>query len=194
MKRFVGDLSDADAELIEVYASRARRVLEFGAGGSTQIIAQSLPPAGKLTSLETDPEWIRITSERLGKLRVRERVDLVPYSQWQPSGQYDLIFDDGVDELRLPFARRAWPLLGIGGVLLFHDTRRAHDVANVLELVRSVFEEVDVVCMNEAIGGRRSNLTAVRKKSRDAYVNWTQTEGKPRWRYSLEPVPESFWR
>jgi hypothetical protein len=58
MKKFVGDLSLQDAELLERYVTRAKAVLEFGVGGSTQIIAQSIPEGAKFASIDTDPSWI----------------------------------------------------------------------------------------------------------------------------------------
>jgi predicted O-methyltransferase YrrM len=192
--KYIGDLSRQDAALLERYARGARSVLEFGAGGSTQIIAQALPEGGSFLSLDTDPRWIATTRENLSRLGVGDRCELRRYEDWSPGAAlFDLIFDDGEGRLRLDFALRSFPLLTIGGAFLFHDTRRQQDVRNVLALVDTFFEEIEYVHMNERADGASSNITAVRKKSREPYVNWNVSESRPSWAYGLGIVPEDFW-
>lgn len=58
--KYVGDLSREDASLLERYARGARSVLEFGAGGSTQIIAQALPEGASFLSLDTDARYVSV--------------------------------------------------------------------------------------------------------------------------------------
>ena len=192
--KYVGDLSRQDAALLERYARGARSVLEFGAGGSTQIIAQALPEGASFLSLDTEPRWIATTRENLRRLGVEDRCQLHRYDDWTPDAtQFDLIFDDGVGRLRLDFALRSFPLLAIGGALLFHDTRRQRDIRNVLALVDIFFEEIEHVHLNERAEGASSNITVVRKKSRESYVNWNVAEGRPSWAFGLGVVPEDFW-
>ncbi len=74
----------------------------------------------------------------------------------------------------MPFAEKAWPMLRIGGHLLFHDTCRPQDVSNVLNLLQQVFLEAVVVACNE----QTSNITSIRKKIREPYVNWNWVEGR----------------
>jgi predicted O-methyltransferase YrrM len=203
VKKFVGDLSRADAELLERYASRAGRVLEFGVGGSTQIIAQSLPPGAVFVSLDTDPAWIAVTRERLGKLGVADRCRFVAHDEgWRaavigdPPGAatFDLIFDDGIDELRRPFALESWPLLQPGGFMLFHDTRRFGDLVNVAWVMQTYFTEVEDVYVNQRVDGVSTNISVIKKKAAEPYVNWNHTENKPLWMYGgFGPVPEEFW-
>lgn len=199
MKKFIGDLSVQDAELIERYASRAKAVLEFGVGGSTQILAQSIPEGAKLVSIDTDPAWIDVTRVRLGKLGVQDRCRFLAYEGWMPgamavSTRFDLIFDDGVDHLRRPFALESWPLLEPGGFMLFHDTRRFGDFVNVAWVIQSYFEEVEEVYCNQRVDGVSSNISVVKKKAREPYVNWNVSENKPLWTYGgFGPVPEEFW-
>lgn len=198
MIRYVGDLSEADAALLERYAGRARSVLEFGAGGSTQIIAQAMPARGTLTTVETDPQWTALTTDRLRKLGVApDRCTFTRYEEWRKSLRkraFDLVFVDGLAGERGRFALNAWPLLSFGGFMLFHDTRRAKDIANVATLFQRHFESIGEIRVNESIAGRTSNITAVRRKPRERYVNWKRTEAKPAWRYGTGDVPESFWR
>jgi predicted O-methyltransferase YrrM len=192
--KYVGDVSRQDATLLERYARGARSVLEFGAGGSTQIIAQALPKGASFLSLDTDPRWIATTRENLRHLGVENRCQLRRYEEWAPdTAQFDLIFDDGVGNLRRDFALRSFPLLTIGGALLFHDTRRQQDIRNVLALIEIFFEEIEHVHLNERADGLSSNITVVRKKSREPYVNWNVAEGRPPWAYGLGVVPEDFW-
>ncbi len=199
MKKFIGDLSKEDAELLERYAGRARNVLEFGVGGSTQILAQSVREGATLVSLDTDPSWIDITRERLRKLGVAERCRLLEYEGWLPAvtafaPRFDLIFDDGVDHLRRQFALESWGLLEPGGFLLFHDTRRFGDFVNVAWVIQTYFEEVEDVYVNQRVDGAASNVSVVKKKVREPYVNWIHSEGKPAWMYgSSGTVPDDFW-
>jgi predicted O-methyltransferase YrrM len=194
MQKYVGDLSKQDAALLERYASNARTVLEFGVGGSTQVIAQSIPIEASFTSLDTSPAWIETTRLNLRRLGVEGRCRLIRYEDWAPGeSRFDVVFDDGAGPLRRDFALRSFPLLEVGGVLLFHDTRRASDVCNVLAVVEHYFEEVACVRLNERVDGASSNITVVEKKAREPYVNWNVAEGRPPWAYGQAAVPEDFW-
>jgi len=193
--KYIGDLSQQDAALLGRYASTAQAALEFGVGGSTQIIAQAIPAGASFRSLDTDPGWIDATQEKLHRLGVGDRCQIAGYDEWVPDGaRFDFIFDDGVDHLRRSFAFRTFPLLTVGGVLLFHDTRRLRDVQNVLALVEAFFDEIEYVSLNEHVEGVASNITVVRKKAKEPYVNWNFSEGKPLWAYGQGTVPEDFWR
>ena len=197
MKKFIGDLSRADAELLESYAQTATTVLEFGVGGSTQIIAQAIPDHALFWSLETDPAWISTTFDKLCKLRVEHKCQFHRYDEWMAeeaeASSFDLIFDDGIADLRCKFAMRAFPLLTAGGALLFHDTRRIDDVRNVLDLIEVYFDEIENVAFNERVNGVSSNITAVRKKAKEPYVDWNVDEQRPSWATGIGTVPEDFW-
>jgi hypothetical protein len=92
---------------------------------------------------------------------------------------FDLIFVDGIDTLRRPFAIHTWPLLVAGGVMLFHDTRRSQDVANVLAVCAEFHSEVGAVSFNED----ESSTSIIYKRTPLQYVNWNLVEGKPHWMY-----------
>ena len=103
---FVGDLSLSDAKELARLGSEANSILEFGAGGSTQILAQCCPKI--FVSIDTDRAWIKRTSENLKKIS-HERwtvpwFDNYPYT---PDQFFDLIFVDGHPSKRLDFAMRA---------------------------------------------------------------------------------------
>ena len=197
--RFVGDLSKADAELLARYAAKSSvGVLEFGAGGSTQIIAQKIRPDVPFVTVETQSKWSRVTRGRLQRLGVSERCRIVAYEEWEQivptESRFDVVFVDGLRNLRLPFALKAWSLLTTSGVVIFHDTRRRKDAADALSLAAQHFEEVSEVRLNEPVRGRSSNMTVVVRKKLEGYVNWQKTEGLPSWRYGARNVPPGFWR
>lgn len=192
MKKFIGDLSKEDAALLENYAAKSHSVLEFGVGGSTQIIAQSIPDGASFISLDTSDEWIAKTEANLRRLGTKNRCQITRYENW-PSGIFDMIFDDGEPSLRREFALRSFPMLKVGGVILFHDTRTLSCIQNALAIVETFFEEVEQVSLNERIAGVSSNITVIRKKAKEPYVNWNDAEGRPQWQIGYGDVPEDFW-
>jgi predicted O-methyltransferase YrrM len=194
--KFIGDLSSQDARLIQTYAQRASAVLEFGVGGSTQIIAQSIASGTRFLSLDTDPAWIATTEGNLQRLGVRPHVSMQSYDQWNPTPgeQFDLVFNDGAAELRLAFALRCFSHLRIGGHLLFHDTRGLHHVKTVTRVIEEFHESIGRVTFNEAVDGVASNITVLEKKIKEPYVNWNEVEGRPSWAFGHSAVPDEFWR
>lgn len=193
--KFIGDLSTQDARLIEKYARGASAVLEFGVGGSTQIIAQSVSQNAHFLSLDTDPAWITTTELNLQRLGVQSRCEILRYEHWTPTPgeHFDLIFDDGSPDLRLEFALRCFSHLRIGGFLLFHDTRGLHHVKNVTRVIEAFHESIGRVTFNEAVDGITSNITVIEKKVKEPYVNWNEIEGRPPWAFGHGVVPDEFW-
>lgn len=171
---YIGDLSRADALLLAHYASTAMRIVEFGAGGSTQILAQAAVPEATIVSLDTNLQWIERTRLLCAKLSITREICYYPYSTWQPqmTGPIDLAFVDGHSQYRLEFARQVWKVLQVGGILLFHDTRRLRDVHNVTRLIEENHCEVGTVLFNH----QSSNITVVHKKVAEPYVNWHKVE------------------
>lgn len=164
---YIGDISWQDAYLFERLAKSSTDILEFGAGASTQIFATS--GAGSLVTVETDPEWVKRTEKNLKRWTLHRRVIFINYDQFENfvGGEFDLILVDGKDQLRLPFAHASWPYLRVGGVMLFHDTRREHphggskttDIQNVLSLVEKYFHSIETVEVN----AERSHTTVVKR-------------------------------
>lgn len=168
---YVGDISKQDAVVLAALASSATNILEFGSGASTQVLAAY----GKcpVLSVETSAVWIKRTRGNLERLGL-PAVQFTSYADWagNPTGEYDLIFDDGVDGFRLEFAFAAWKLLKIDGIFAFHDTRRFQDVANVVELLRKHSPEIRSVIVNKD----HSNITTFRKKEAEFYDDWNVSE------------------
>lgn len=176
---YIGDLSREDAQVLARLARESSRILEFGVGGSTQIFAQAVPAHARIVSLETEALWISKTEAVLEALGRRGLVEFRRYANWastQASGpaEYDLVFDDGVADLRLEFAQKAWGSLKIGGALLFHDTRRRADARNLFDFCCEHHLEIESVEVNAG----SSNLSIVRKKIAQPYVDWNKAEGR----------------
>jgi hypothetical protein len=172
--RYKGDISRQDAQVLAEHVATAQRILEFGVGGSTQILAQIAPPGAVITAVETDPNWVQKTRESLQELRIGANVQFVAYQDWvsMDVGLIDMVFIDGVDHLRREFAERSWGFLRIGGIMLIHDTRRIGDAAYALDFVRLHHLEVQGIELNL----RASNITLIRKKVAEPYVNWNLVE------------------
>jgi predicted O-methyltransferase YrrM len=190
---FIGDLSKQDAELLAHMGSQCKSILEFGVGGSTQILAQSLQDDAALISLDTDVEWINRTTDALQALGIEGetgKVLLGKYEGWAEnhSRSFDLIFVDGVDGLRHEFAVEAWPRLLTGGVMLFHDTRRLVDMKNVLQTALCFYDEVDEIVFNV----NDSNITAIIKGGPLEYRDWNQVEGKEPWMFGAAHPPKDW--
>lgn len=176
---YIGCVSREDAEVLRDLAETSVAILEFGSGASTQIFrAYSM---GSVTSIESDPAWIAKTLDNLAKLNLTGVV-FRPYYGFEPVGEYDLIFIDNADELRLESAIKAWPHLAVDGTMAFHDTRRTEphgrsetsDVQNVCALIERYSEEIDAVMLNAC----DSNTTLIVKREPLPYVNWQETEGR----------------
>ena len=189
--RYIGDISREDAEVLSRYAAGARRILEFGAGASTQVLAQSAPEGAEIVTVETDAAWVERTRRNLKLLGVAREVTFLPYRGfWRElQGTFDFIFDDGIDRRRGEFAEHAWPLLAVGGAMLFHDTRRPADARVALRHVERVFLEVASVHLN----AEGSNITVVRKQAPLQYVDWNVVERRARWEYGHEEPPPQLW-
>ena len=187
--QFVGDLSMEDANILARLGKKSKYILEFGVGGSTQIFSQCFPD--RFVAVETDPNWIDLTAKRLEMIENRKNPKFVSYGLCEKD-QYDLIFVDGVDHLRREFAINTWTWLQVGGIMVFHDTRRFADFQNAMWVAQLNFSEVSRVDVN----AENSNLTLIHKQKSLPYVNWNNTEDKPAWAYGNANIPEGegLWR
>ena len=191
--KFIGDLSLQDADVLCCYGRKAKRILEFGVGGSTQLFAQCKPQL--LYCVETDPEWIGLTRKRLDLISNKTNPVFFTYSnipQITNDQKYDLIFVDGVDDKRLDFAIKTWNALDVDGVMIFHDTKRPQDFKNAAWIAQLYFNEISRMYINAtASNGKSSNLTVLVKKAHEPYVNWNYAENKSLSSYSV-PGTESM--
>jgi hypothetical protein len=110
---------------------------------------------------------------------------------------FDLIFVDGIDKLRLEFAMQTWNFLAPDGFMIFHDTRRQGDFANLCNLATQHWNEIKRIDVNKpASNGVSSNISVIHKKVKEEYVNWNYAENKPLWTYGVNHMPKDakLWR
>ena len=199
--KWVGDLSLQDAHLLHHYTLNTQyNIIEFGVGGSTHIIAQTKGCNRKLISIDTSLEWIEMTNKILQRLHCTDCF-FVLWEQWAErvaslNLEVDLVFNDGFVGFREQFGIQAWPLLKPGGFMIYHDTRHLSVVQNITKLIDTYYNEIEEVKINEKWQEVSSNLTVIKKKRHEPYVNWNHVENKPQWRYGhpeFGPPPESYW-
>jgi len=200
--RWIGDLSLEDAEVLATYSMKAAQILEFGAGGSTQIFAQCIKQrsTSRVISVETDPAWITLTQSRINELKAITPVQFISYEEIETVTKdlkFDLILVDGIDYLRREFGINSWKLLADDGVMVFHDTRRFPDFQNAAWVAQLYFNEIKQIEVNVAANsnGKASNITIIHKKLAAPYVNWNYTENKPLWSYGMpgQPTDQQLW-
>lgn len=195
---FIGDLSAQDADILCKYAKQSKHILEFGVGGSTQLLAQCQPEL--LISIDTDPIWIKRTKEILKRIRYRtgNETEVTFYSYQDLSNAikdhtFDMIFVDGYDQLRREFAFNTWKSLRIGGVMIFHDTRHFGHVQTLLAVAQEFFLEVEAIKTNAiASNNKSSNMSIIRKKVWEPYQDWNLVEGKPTWASGYAPMTDDL--
>jgi predicted O-methyltransferase YrrM len=194
MINYIGDISKNDAKVLKDSAEVAYKdevILEFGCGASTQVLRAYAKC--KVISIDTDINWIERTKQNLELLDIKGEVEFHEYQPFMSSLstmiKYDMIFVDGVDPLRRQFALDIWPFLIDGGCMAFHDTRRAHDFRNVLEVLAHYQAEIEMVEFNYL----DSNITLIGKREiRADYENWQLSEGKLPWQYGLAPIDVEY--
>jgi len=146
----------------------------------------------RLVTVETDPRWIDRTMSRVAMLGKKTEPAFVPFDYYPTNFAADLIFVDGASELRGKFCLNTWEQLKVGGVMIFHDTRRPEYFQHVLNLSHKFFNEIGRIDVN----ANQSNMTVVHKSPRLSYVDWNQTESKPAWAYGNAEHPEkdTLWQ
>jgi roadblock/LC7 domain-containing protein len=190
MINYIGDISKEDACVLAHLAESSSFILEFGVGASTQVL--SAYADNPIVSLDTSKEWIERTRINLGLLKIENSPAIFHYETiidhlvGYPNLAFDLIFDDGVDELRREFAIHSWRSLKVGGILALHDTRRLQDIQNVCAVIENFGNEIEKVLFNY----QHSNITLIYKKEYEPYENWQITEKKEPWQLGWAEIPE----
>lgn len=163
-------MSPDDAHVLSAAVSPGDRVLEYGSGGSTIILAEAAGERGKLFTFEHQERWFNFTRENLSKHGLLARADVYfipPHprrdadSVWMylpnqlrdyvrapvdvaciEPGTIDLVFLDG--RARIQCAALAAELLKPGGLLLIHDfwhrQRYRQHLCDLLQDYRYMFE------------------------------------------------------
>lgn len=89
-------------------------------------IARGLPPGGRLTCVERDPELVDVARTNLDRLRLAELVDVVcqdalKHLQALPSESVDMIFIDADKRSYPQYLRESYRVLRRGGLLIADD-------------------------------------------------------------------------
>jgi predicted O-methyltransferase YrrM len=148
------NLERETAQLVRalVIAREPRRILEIGTsnGYSTIWLAASLGPAGRLTSIERNPEKLRMAKANLARARLLDRTELLLGSATEVvagvEGPIDVVFFDG-DRISAPGQLALLlPKLSANGLLLA-DNALSHpeEIAGYLAAVRGLKEFEHVV-------------------------------------------------
>ncbi len=112
------------------YALNAKRILEYGSGGSTLWLGQMCPDA-IILSIEHDRDWATRVARMGELLGFRDGVVWVIYAlpdeyveqrDLVDSAPYDLIFIDGKHDMRTPCLKASYDLLAPGGVVFLDNS------------------------------------------------------------------------
>jgi len=165
-----GDLSRADVvELVRL--CQGKRVVEFGMGGSTLILARC---ALSLDSYETDPHWHWLTAHRMKQIKDKTCEPALVLGPDTPAGvpECDVIFVDGLSSKRDEWMR-LWRSAREAVVL--HDSRVPGTWRSVVELLKD--DESGTWVDGIDFHVNQSNLLVVRRRPGPAaYENWNLTE------------------
>jgi hypothetical protein len=190
--KFIGALSKQDVSVFIKYAKKASNLLEFGVGGSTQIICKIKKKSARFISIDTSQYWIDLTIDNLQLLSIKPDVTFYLYENWEQSIEgmtFDFIFDDGVHYLRKDFGLRVWKYLNVGGSLLIHDTRTIEHIRDVEAIIDNYYLEIDSILVNT----NHSNITVITKKVIEPYSDWNLAENKQAWEYGEGVPPKNLW-
>lgn len=183
---FIGDLAAEDVRVLTVLAAEATlAILEFGVGGSTQILSMASQPDLPMLSLDTSQEWIDKTRQVLLRLGYHRRRPVVfrLLSDWDRLGQFDLVFNDGLRDTRYQFATWAWPRMPTGAKLAWHDCRRPQDRKEIVQFVAATPEVSKLELSKD-----ESNLAVITKGPLYSLKNWRPNH-QP-WELGLAPLPD----
>jgi len=174
--KWVGSLSNEDADILASYGKKAYNVLEAGAGGSTMIFAQT---AQRVVSIEDNPRWKDATKRRLDILGCTN-VSFYTTETFNSGEMFDLIFIDGKNTTRYSDASRLWQNLCPDGIIIFHDTTRRHYLKQAMSFHLDHLYEIEEFYINPvAKNNVMSNLTIFRRGIYRPMLTWTK--GRPRW-------------
>jgi len=185
---YIGDISRNDAKILYNYASQSQNILEFGCGGSTQVLAHS--PAN-IISIDTEQHWIDRTIENISALNLK----MPKFYHWKnrhtiintlKENSIDMVFDDGNPPERKPFFDEIFKFIKVGGILLGHDTRL--ESMWIYKAIHDHQNEITTVSINEG----DSNITVITKGCPRPYRNWNIDEGRENWEFS-SPNKPSDW-
>jgi predicted O-methyltransferase YrrM len=185
---YIGDISRGDAKVLYGYASKSQNIVEFGCGGSTQVLAHS---QANVISIDTEQSWIDRTAENIRGLGLK----MPTFCLWKnrhtvmstlKENSIDMIFDDGNPPERKPFFDEIFKYVKVGGVLLGHDTRL--ESMWIYKAIHDHQNEITTVSINED----DSNITVITKGHPRQYKNWNAEENRENWEFSSPNKPSNW--
>ncbi|MDQ6930934.1 MAG: O-methyltransferase [Candidatus Eremiobacteraeota bacterium] len=111
-----------------VHCMQAHRILELGTafGYSTLWMAQALPPAGRIWTVDPDTERTTVAVEYFQRAGVRDKVDVMNQSALEvlplfPQRNLDIIFIDSVKSQYEEYLELCLPLLKLSGLVVIDN-------------------------------------------------------------------------
>ena len=186
----VGELSALDVAALIKLAKGARRILEFGVGGSTTIWSQFAHDA-KITCVETNPEWVDKTRDMCCRLYCPAPTFL-PFDGWRGHignrPWFDLVFIDSISiPQRIEIAKETWDLVMPEGKMVWHDTHQTGFGEDVFHFLAPRHLEVGKV-------ERESAVTIVTKCVETLIGSTDGFEGRQGWESGHAPLPADWPR
>jgi len=191
---FIGSLSIQDAIIFSKQVENCQKVLEFGCGASTQIIAQCSNKDSLIYSVDTNQKWMDGVKEFItNEMSINKNISFVSFENKNSIKEkdFDLIFDDGLAKNRLDFALWSWSKLkSNNGKLIIHDTRRPGEI----NLVSTIFQKYGNEISNISVNPNHSSLTIITKKELEPYSDWNVVEKRQSWMQSIfvDKRPENW--
>lgn len=158
--RLLPRMGCAHAWRIGQKACEAKRILEYGSGGSTPWLAQIMPKNGMLVSMENDHQWAVWCKRAIDSMRSFLTIAdvVVRYAETEDEyiaseqGPFDLILVDGRHIWRAACMAAAYDKLRPGGTVFLHDSQEALYQPGIVEFLsaggRLVHEDADRMYKN----------------------------------------------
>jgi predicted O-methyltransferase YrrM len=106
---------------------RPKRIVEWGSGMSTVLMASELPES-EIVTFESDMDWFLYWARQFRDFRNIKMYPLKVEANYVEAplgmGKFDMAFVDGVDATRAACIEVAAKVLNPGGCLIVHDTER----------------------------------------------------------------------
>ncbi len=151
-----------DGRLLQmlVRMSGAKNVLEIGTSNGVSAIWMALglkETGGKLTTLEIDPDKVKLARENFAKAGVEDRIELIEGDALEIlktlTGTYDLVFIDAAKEQYRAYLDLVYSRIPKGGIIVAHNAvRMASSMRGYLDHVQN-HPELDTVILTTGDDG-----------------------------------------
>jgi predicted O-methyltransferase YrrM len=176
-------VAPAEGKLLQLLArlANAKRILEVGTlgGYSTIWLARSLPPGGKVITLEISATHADVARRNLARAKVDDRVEVwvAPAAESlarllrEKGPPFDFVFIDADKENNVAYFTAALALARPGTVIVVDNVVRDGEVANAAStnaMVRGVRALIDLVAREPRVDA--TALQTVGKKGYDGFL------------------------